>query len=138
MPMCDDHPWRSRFNADFETRRHAILRRELPTRLASLSASKLLLPGRHPPDPNTIPAPIQLAGRLVAPHFISLRPKQEEAVARVVRFHKTGGPEVLKIEELDVGAPKNGCIHSFGNTREGLLSRLKTQAAIRAGCHDHA
>ena len=27
---------------------------------------------------------------------------QEIAMARVVRFHKVGGPEVLQIEELEV------------------------------------
>ena len=29
-------------------------------------------------------------------------------MARVVRFHKTGGPEVLKIEQLDVPPPGKG------------------------------
>ena len=29
-------------------------------------------------------------------------------MARVVRFHKTGGPEVLKIEHLDVPSPGRG------------------------------
>src|SRR5271170_7504764 len=29
-------------------------------------------------------------------------------MANVVRFHETGGPEVLKLEELDVPAPGNG------------------------------
>ena len=29
-------------------------------------------------------------------------------MARVVRFHETGGPEVLRIEELDVKAPAPG------------------------------
>ena len=29
-------------------------------------------------------------------------------MARVVRFHETGGPEVLKIEEVEVPAPKKG------------------------------
>ena len=29
-------------------------------------------------------------------------------MARVVRFHKTGGPEVLNIEQLDVPAPGKG------------------------------
>ena len=29
-------------------------------------------------------------------------------MARVVRFHETGGPEVLKIEQLDVPPPGKG------------------------------
>ena len=29
-------------------------------------------------------------------------------MARVVRFHKTGGPDVLQIDEVDVGAPRRG------------------------------
>ena len=29
-------------------------------------------------------------------------------MAKVVRFHKVGGPEVLKIEEIDVPPPKKG------------------------------
>ena len=29
-------------------------------------------------------------------------------MARVVRFHETGGPEVLKLEELDVPPPGKG------------------------------
>jgi NADPH:quinone reductase-like Zn-dependent oxidoreductase len=33
---------------------------------------------------------------------------QEDRMARVVRFHETGGPEVLKIEELDVPPPGKG------------------------------
>jgi hypothetical protein len=33
---------------------------------------------------------------------------QEDSMARVVRFHETGGPEVLKIEEIDVPPPGKG------------------------------
>jgi NADPH:quinone reductase-like Zn-dependent oxidoreductase len=29
-------------------------------------------------------------------------------MARVVRFHKIGGPELLQIEELDIGEPGPG------------------------------
>jgi len=29
-------------------------------------------------------------------------------MASVNRFHKTGGPEVLQIDEVDVGAPGRG------------------------------
>jgi NADPH:quinone reductase-like Zn-dependent oxidoreductase len=32
----------------------------------------------------------------------------ERTMARVVRFHKVGGPEVLQIEDVQVPAPKNG------------------------------
>src|SRR5262249_45412567 len=35
-------------------------------------------------------------------------PSEENAMARVVRFHETGGPEVLKIEHLDVPPPGKG------------------------------
>ena len=34
--------------------------------------------------------------------------QQENAMARVVRFHETGGPEVHKIEQLDVPPPGKG------------------------------
>src|SRR5262245_4109651 len=34
--------------------------------------------------------------------------QQENAMARVVRFHETGGPAVLKIEQLDVPPPGKG------------------------------
>src|SRR5262249_7438555 len=33
---------------------------------------------------------------------------QENAMARVVRFHETGGPAVLKIEQLEVPPPGKG------------------------------
>src|SRR5262249_46013355 len=33
---------------------------------------------------------------------------QENTMARVVRFHKTGGPEVLQIDEVDVPPPAKG------------------------------
>src|SRR5438034_11156997 len=33
---------------------------------------------------------------------------QERDMARVVRFHKIGGPEVLRIEELEVPPPGKG------------------------------
>ena len=33
-------------------------------------------------------------------------------MARVVRFHQTGGPEVLKIENLDVRPPGKGEVRS--------------------------
>ena len=48
-------------------------------------------------------------------------------MARVVRFHKTGGPEVLQIEEMDVGAPGVGelrmRVHALGLNRAELMFR---------------
>lgn len=49
-------------------------------------------------------------------------------MARVVRFHETGGPEVLKIEELDVAPPGQGevqiRIHALGlNRAESMFRR---------------
>src|SRR5438445_13899151 len=49
-------------------------------------------------------------------------------MARVVRFHETGGPEVLKIEETDVPPPGPGevqiRIHALGlNRAESMFRR---------------
>jgi NADPH:quinone reductase-like Zn-dependent oxidoreductase len=48
-------------------------------------------------------------------------------MARVVRFHETGGPEVLKIEELEVRAPKAGevriAVKSLGLNRAESMFR---------------
>jgi NADPH:quinone reductase-like Zn-dependent oxidoreductase len=48
-------------------------------------------------------------------------------MARVVRFHQTGGPEVLKIEELDVPSPGPGevqlRIHALGLNRAESMFR---------------
>lgn len=48
-------------------------------------------------------------------------------MARVVRFHKTGGPEVLKIEEVDIGAPGAGelriRVHALGLNRAESMFR---------------
>jgi NADPH:quinone reductase-like Zn-dependent oxidoreductase len=48
-------------------------------------------------------------------------------MARVVRFHETGGPEVLKIEELDVAPPGQGevqiRIHALGLNRAESMFR---------------
>src|SRR5262245_32892515 len=37
-----------------------------------------------------------------------MAPEEERDMARVVRFHKTGGPEVLQVEELEVPPPGKG------------------------------
>jgi NADPH:quinone reductase-like Zn-dependent oxidoreductase len=48
-------------------------------------------------------------------------------MARVVRFHKTGGPEVLKIEQVDVPPPGKGevqiRIHALGLNRAESMFR---------------
>jgi hypothetical protein len=33
---------------------------------------------------------------------------KERAMAKVVRFHKVGGPEVLQLDEVEVAPPKQG------------------------------
>ena len=40
--------------------------------------------------------------------------QQENTMARVVRFHEAGGPEVLKIEQLDVPPPGKGEVQISG------------------------
>jgi NADPH2:quinone reductase len=48
-------------------------------------------------------------------------------MARVVRFHQTGGPEVLRIEEVDIGAPGAGelqlRVHALGINRAESMFR---------------
>jgi NADPH2:quinone reductase len=51
-------------------------------------------------------------------------------MARVIRFHKTGGPEVLQIDEVDIGAPGPGelrlRVHAFGLNRAEAMFRSGT------------
>jgi NADPH:quinone reductase len=60
-------------------------------------------------------------------HLITRQTDQEQAMARVVRFHKTGGPEVLQIEEVDIGAPGAGelrlRVHAIGLNRAESMFR---------------
>ena len=48
-------------------------------------------------------------------------------MARVIRFHKTGGPEVLQIDEVDISAPGPGelrlRVHAFGLNRAEAMFR---------------
>jgi NADPH:quinone reductase len=48
-------------------------------------------------------------------------------MARVVRFHETGGPEVLRIEDVDIGAPGAGelriKVHALGLNRAESMFR---------------
>src|SRR5271166_3396496 len=52
-------------------------------------------------------------------------------MARVVRFHKTGGPEVLQIDEVDVGAPGAGELR----LRVHALGLNRAEAMFRAGMY---
>lgn len=52
-------------------------------------------------------------------------------MARVVRFHKTGGPEVLQIDEVDIGAPKAGELR----LRVHALGLNRAEAMFRAGMY---
>ena len=49
-------------------------------------------------------------------------------MSRIVRFARTGGPEVLQIEEVDLGAPKEGevriKVHALGLNRAESMFRL--------------
>ena len=49
-------------------------------------------------------------------------------MAKVVRFHETGGPEVLKVEEIDVPAPGKGevqiRVHALGLNRAEAMFRV--------------
>ena len=53
--------------------------------------------------------------------------RAEGIMARVIQFHKTGGPEVLQIDEVDIGAPGRGelrlRVHAFGLNRAEAMFR---------------
>jgi len=48
-------------------------------------------------------------------------------MSRIVRFHRTGGPEVLQIDEMDIGQPKAGevrlRVHAIGLNRAEAMFR---------------
>jgi NADPH:quinone reductase-like Zn-dependent oxidoreductase len=50
-------------------------------------------------------------------------------MSKVVRFHETGGPEQLRIEELDVGAPGTGEVR----IRVEAIGLNRSEAMFRAG-----
>lgn len=52
-------------------------------------------------------------------------------MARVIRFHQLGGPEVLRIEEADVSAPQPGEVQ----IRVRALGLNRAEALIRAGAY---
>ena len=50
-------------------------------------------------------------------------------MSKVVRIHEQGGPEVLRLEELEVGAPGNGELR----LRIEAIGLNRSEAAFRAG-----
>ena len=50
-------------------------------------------------------------------------------MSRVVRFHQTGGPQVLKIEQREVGAPGTGELR----IKVEAIGLNRAEAAFRAG-----
>ena len=61
-------------------------------------------------------------------------------MAQVVRFHQTGGPEVLKVEQLDVPAPGKGevqiAIKAIGlNRAEAMFRRGQSMVAPKLPAH---
>lgn len=52
-------------------------------------------------------------------------------MSRVIRFHRTGGPEVLQIEELDLGAPGPGEVRM----RVRALGLNRAEAMFRSGAY---
>jgi NADPH2:quinone reductase len=52
-------------------------------------------------------------------------------MSRIVRFHRTGGPEVLQLDELDIGPPKAGEIR----LRVRALGLNRAEAMFRSGAY---
>ena len=55
-------------------------------------------------------------------------------MSRIVRFHRTGGPEVLQFDELDIGSPKEGEVR----IRVLALGLNRAEAMFRAGTYFEA
>ena len=52
-------------------------------------------------------------------------------MARVVRFHRTGGPEVLQIEDIEVGDPGPGEV----KIRVEAIGLNRAEAMFRSGTY---
>jgi len=52
-------------------------------------------------------------------------------MSRIVRFHRTGGPEVLQLDELDIGRPKAGEIR----IRVRALGLNRAESMFRSGAY---
>jgi len=52
-------------------------------------------------------------------------------MSRIIRFHRTGGPEVLQIDDLDIGQPKAGEI----KIRVRALGLNRAEAMFRSGAY---
>jgi NADPH:quinone reductase len=55
-------------------------------------------------------------------------------MSRIVRFHRTGGPEVLQFDELDIGPPKVGEVR----IRVRALGLNRAEAMFRSGAYFEA
>ena len=55
-------------------------------------------------------------------------------MSRIVRFHRTGGPEVLQFDELDIGSPKEGEVR----IRVRAVGLNRAEAMFRSGTYFEA
>src|SRR5215469_3624720 len=65
------------------------------------------------------------------PVISASRALKEPTMSRIVRFHRTGGPEVLQFDELDVGPPKAGEVR----IRVRALGLNRAEAMFRSGAY---
>jgi NADPH2:quinone reductase len=56
---------------------------------------------------------------------------KDVSMSRIVHFHRTGGPEVLQLDEVDIGSPKPGEIR----LRVRALGLNRAEAMFRAGAY---
>jgi hypothetical protein len=78
-------------------------------------------------DPNSIAA----RARKVIRRNLPRHGAQEEIMSRIVRFHRTGGPEVLQFDDLDIGSPKALEVR----IRVRALGLNRAEAMFRAGAY---
>jgi hypothetical protein len=57
--------------------------------------------------------------------------EQEPSMSRIVRFHRIGGPEILQIDELDIGLLKAGEIR----LRVRAIGLSRAEAMFRSGAY---
>lgn len=74
---------------------------------------------------------VMLMFRTVPQHGPTQTNLKEQAMSKVVRFNRTGGPEVLEIEDIDPGAPGPGEIRM----RVRALGLNRAEAMFRSGAY---